>query len=360
MAARTTAKKSTKKDAGENKKSKKGKSLTFKRSFEITNALMSGENEPVVIRDIGFRPGQSFKKEEAKEGDGHIDKSNEVRNLQHGERAFLSHNDDKLNIEFWITLLPLQVEAEVTNSLKERNKIKRLLIKLFEEEGELLQKMCMAYAYNILNGSWAWRNRDTSLEASVVARLKDPSADAFVSPNALDMPLSPLLTHIQREQMKQQTGVEPQEPYQEYESVIKPLADLIAKTLLGKNAIGLKVTGTFESVPGARVYPSQCYVPGESSSSTLLFKTNESIASMTSDKIGNRLRAFDVGHGQDRVIAIDPNGVDLSSNEALRNNENSLWDIWPKFIEEQPMTDDEKFFTMAIAVRGSFMGSKDL
>jgi len=338
-----------------------GQTLAFKRAVEITDAGMSsvakdGTLTPIIQYGHGMRTTKAFDTEK-KEGGTEQDNAEKVDNLSYMNMAKLNANDDTLNINFSLTFLPIYIKPEMADSNEKYN----LIIeknKLLLSDDNALTKVANYYAFKLLNGSWAWRNRDVATKIDIEIKSKDKS---FKSNNVQNMPLHPILTNIQKE-----LGEE--DPIAKYKEILNPLAEAIKLALLGKTEpLQLNVHGEFLIQNGAAVYPSQLFLPeipkiGKSPIGRIYYEMpfnggERKQVGITGEKINNALRKYDLitdNEGRERIISVEPNGSDIVTKTAYRGAKKRVLDLYKVLLfgDFEDLNENDKVFLIGSMIRG--------
>lgn len=341
-----------------------GTTLSFRRALEITDGAMfslntlTSKESPIVAYRHGMRTTKGYDTQKPKGG---VTKDNgeDSGNLSYMEMAKLNSNDDTLKIKFSVTFLPIYCNPEIADSEKKRTLVHAKNTELINDE-EVLDKLSKFYAYQIINGSWCWRNRDVSNEIDIIVSSTNFEKDLIIN-KVRNMSLNPVLTIAQKE-----LGMI--DPLIEHEDKYMKLSLMIKDTFQGKKDIlCLKVVAELKMQDGATVYPSQLFQPiiekiGKSPLGKVLYKMpfngkGVGQTGITGEKINNALRKFDLvtnDEGIESIISIDPNGSDLVSRSALRKGNKRLISLYEKllFKEYSQLELDEKVFITGCLIRG--------
>jgi CRISPR-associated protein Csy3 len=149
---------------------------------------------------------------------------------------------------------------------------------------------------------------------------------------------------------------------------VEELAQVIEKGLSGREYALLEVTAHARMGAGQEVFPSQELILDKGSAKGQKSKTLYSVdntAALHSQKVGNALRTIDTWYEDEEglgPIAVEPYGSVTSQGKAYRQPKKkmdfySLLDNW--VLRDQPPSDQQKHFVMAILIRGGVFGEKD-
>lgn len=348
-----------------------GSTLAYRRALEITDASMfSVSNENKMTRVVPYRHGMrtslSFDKTSEKE-DTKKRSENAVANLSLVEMAKLNTEDNTLMIDFNITFLPIHIIPEIAEDSSKMNIFIYKNKQLLSCEDSLME-VSRYYAYKIINASWGWRNRDIAEAIKVVISSDSDSFNNVEVENVKNSPLNPVLTNVQKE-------LGDIDPLTIFQKEVEYLSNCIKNVFCGEGeSLSLNIKGYFKMQNGATVYPSQVFTPeavkvGKSPLGKILYTVpfnNQKIsqAGITAEKINNALRKFDLvidKNGNEKVISIDPNGSDMTTNTALRGSGKRLIDLYKVLVfkDLKDLSLNDKVFLIGCLIRGGlFQESK--
>lgn len=207
------------------------------------------------------------------------------------------------------------------------------------------------YALNLANGRFLWRNRISSEKVDVrVRHLKNGELKGEWLFDSLNYSLRDFIV-----------------PEGDFDKV-EELAQVIEKGLSGREYALLEVTAHARMGAGQEVFPSQELILDKGSAKGQKSKTLYSVdntAALHSQKVGNALRTIDTWYEDEEglgPIAVEPYGSVTSQGKAYRQPKKkmdfySLLDNW--VLRDQPPSDQQKHFVMAILIRGGVFGEKD-
>lgn len=214
-------------------------------------------------------------------------------------------------------------------------------------KAEGFTELARRYVINIANGRTLWRNRAGASDIMVNVHV-DGTDQAFnFDGKAIGI--------------KGFTNDSPD---------IRKLTELVANALCASDgALTLNVTTAAKIGYGQTVYPSQELVMDDRSGSkekkSKVLYSNDGIAALHEQKIGNALRTIDTwfadfdSHGQ--PIAIETYGAVTNLGKAFRvakgENFYSLFDSW--VLGDEPGRVEDKHYVMATLVRGGVFGGND-
>lgn len=350
-----------------------GTTLSYRRALEITDASMfsvSSENQLTRIAPYrhGMRTSLSFDKTTTKENTKKRSE-NSVANLSLVEMAKLNREDNILLIDLNILFLPIYTTPEITSDYEKMELFISKNKELLNDENSLME-VSKYYAYKIINASWSWRNRDIAKSIKVIISSDNKDFNDIELENVKKAPLNPILTNSQKE-------LGDEEPLNIFKDEVNQLSSYIRDVFYGdKSNLSLTIKGYFEIQKGATIYPSQVFTPepikiGKSPLGKILYTLpfnnhNISQVGITAEKINNALRKFDLvidKNGNEKIISIDPNGSDMTTNTALRNSGKRLIDLYKVLIFENDsinkLSQNDKIFIIGCLIRGGlFQESK--
>lgn len=360
-------------------------SLGLRRTIECTpgifteNELLNGKiiEKPLEIKLKSNRTVDSTKKE-------HAD-----FNLQNEEYCILSEDSQFLNLNYTIKIVdPFNVELS-NGKTKEEKTLEssfREFIKKIKEmdnsESDNLRKarsfIAFGFANRLVSGVAAWRNLDTAVGASTEIEIIKYSFNEETSKREIEstklsfsdvdlMGKKPFKNDKDNElTVVKPLGVEQEEKFEKlYQFIVKALFSGAKDKYVFKIKHILDLGSSNSSV-----YPSQL-ISNETDSngnkiSKVLYSLNrkegiKTTAAMTSQKIQNALRKFDIFSAEDKVISFYENGVDLSNNVAYRTGKNSFEALLKNIFEGKELSYEEYSFVLAILIKGGvyFAGKKD-
>lgn len=339
-----------------------GSVLSFRRAVQISDASMHNMDDSYISAYVhGMRTSQPASKSKKA---GEVEKSDGVGNLSVIEMAKLNTGNDILKVKFQITVLPISISPEMSDSSEKKRLIEKRNQELLKDES--LDLVSKYYAYNIINASWGWRNRISASAVKTTVKVKDITIEVD---DAHNMSIYPVLSPLQIE-----AGFK--NPLDEYSDKIEQLAQSIKKALLGETSpINIDVEGEFKLIHGGEVFPSQIFNPNEektgddkkSKIGRRFFKLpfsrknatydSRGYVGITSEKINNSLRRFDLlqdGAGEYTVIAIEPSGSDATTREAYRKSGKNLLSLYSDWLfkPESEFTTQDKVFIIGMLIRG--------
>lgn len=208
-------------------------------------------------------------------------------------------------------------------------------------------ELARRYVMNIANGRALWRNRTGASAISVGVQIEGTEQVFSFDGKALAI-----------------------KDFNGQNDDINTLAAHVANALCNEEgALTLNVTIVANIGYGQTVYPSQELVMDDRSGSkekkSKILYSNNGIAALHEQKIGNALRTIDTwyadfeNHGQ--PIAIETYGAVTNLGKAFRvakgENFYSLFDTW--VLGDEPGRAEDKHYVMATLVRGGVFGGND-
>lgn len=334
--------------------------LSFRRSLELSDAVMKAVGPkgdcPVSVYKHGKRTTAAY--EEAKDAGKANKKGDDSRNLVYGYDARLPMDCDTLKVDFNITVLPIGTDPDSCDKPEWMTALGGRIADL--RESSELSTLARCYAFNLVNGSWLWRNRDVANGIRVEVQFDDQT---LVIDEALDLSLRPVLP----------LGAEGEDPHMALRA-IDGLAEAITGALTGKRKpLVVQVIAAVKLFGGQTVWPSQLYVPEKRKEGGIqvgreFFMGDKDTPLISKEKLGNALRTFDRDHGDtrypDAIIPIEPNGGSLKFGVNLRKKGvNTAFALLPRFVnltgDQKPLTAAERRYLLGCLIRGGVYGSKE-
>ena len=301
---------------------------SFSRSIEPSDAKMSAyhsdnpsERMPIVIQEEGVlgqiahaMSDKEYKKEKAKGG----------ANPQVIETASIPVGCDRLVISYSLSVVPNSLESYSCDSAEVIESY-RTVTKRYAEIGGY-RYLAALYLYQILNGSFAWKNRFLCDDAKVTISVhnKSLSVDVFA--------LEPLVTEKHDTVSAIIADLESAVIDTDHITIAE-IIDLFAEALDGTT----RLTRFFVEFDGAveeltEVYPSQEYVRSSKQTSSKKERVSrilaghmhngKKIACLHNQKLGAAIRTIDIWNGE-RVVPINPYAGDHQTKAAYRDNTTS-------------------------------------
>lgn len=337
--------------------------FTKTRAIEVTDAVMTavysdGTMVPINIYSHRMRATHS----EAVVKDG------KTGNIAFYEMAKLPRDCDTLTVNFGAKILPLDFAPNACDG-PEWYSIFNNITKASLSDGILFAARMVAY--NILNGSWLCRNRDTAIDASldVSFGLANNTPAHIHIEDVLDWPLRPVVTGkaLQKGQP---------DPYliPEFATRLEPLAQAIFESFMSetRKVLTINVVARATMLLGDTVHPSQLFLPpgkkDKETPSRQFFKVsiNDTLhAALVAEKINNALRTYDRTYDPvagEHVIPVEPNGSFLKLNTQMRS-ENSLYAILKKIGSTggvDGLTSEERVFFVGCFIRGGVFNGESV
>lgn len=343
--------------------------LSFKRRLEITDGLMrvrhSADPRAEAIDLAVFDHGQrTTKSHEVTKGPGDTQRSGEDSgNLINGQQAKIPPHYDTLEVTTHIKVLPLLSEPNQCDNDQWHILLKHSIESM--RKSDELRLLGRYYAFNMLNGSWLWRNRTVADQIEVTIRYGEKIVRID---DALDLPVTPVAAN---------NGEKQDDPHMDCRA-IDDLANDIADALAGvTRPLRIEMTACARMMPGQAVWPSQRFTPSKrivgkqpngkeifSGRDFLLFGGAPVIAA---EKIGCALRTFDRDHRHpiytDEIIPVEPNGGSLRIGINLRRSGNDIRSLLPIFAAMsspqhriRELDDRELLYVLACLIRGGVFG----
>jgi len=323
--------------------------LAFDRKLEPSDALMysgcwedlSNEKQwdAIELFERRNRAVKSNFKAEVLEDEVELKKQVAEANLSWGDDAALTHAHDTLKVSFSLRIVSNIDEPSVCNSPSFEKLYKDKVSSYLAAE---LNELANRYAYNIANARFLWRNRLDAQQVKV-----------HVNHSSLKEPIN---FNSYNYKINQTTS---------NDAKVIRLAELIKKGLLGEEKILLTINAFAQLGEGQRVWPSQEMVlnsPKGEKSRHLFYINRDSkrIAAMHSEKIGNAIRTIDDWYDKHQEIqmpiAVEAYGSVTQRGDAYRSNKTDFKTLLLKWLNDKPVTNEQKHFVVAMLIRGGVFG----
>lgn len=332
--------------------------LAFEAKLLCSDAIMHSGNwlninsaeewQPIKIEEKSVRGTKSHW--QASGSDEHKDHAKFLQDIAQAnpqtlDNAALPFNADTLKVSWTLRVLGNLAQSSACNNPEYDGKL-GTLINGYSEEHQF-DELAKRYATNIANGRFLWRNRIGAENVRILVYLeeeKDP-----LEFNAYDFKLS---------------------NFDNNDSDLNKLASVIKQGLsdtTGEKFTFIKVIAFSKLGNGQQVYPSQDMNMEKSEKGKVLYKLNTNsdneIAAMHSQKIGNAIRTIDNWHSQadkSGPIAIEPYGSVTVRGRAYRPlNNGSFYKVLENWMNDKEPNDPEKHYMIATLIRGGvFSGEK--
>lgn len=325
--------------------------LAFEAKLLCSDAVMHSGNwqniksveklEPIKIEEKSVRGTKSHW--QASGSEEHKDHAKFLQDIaqanpQTVDNAALPFDADTLKVSWTLRVLGNLERSSACNN-PEYDKKLSALIKSYGEDYQF-DELAKRYAINIANGRFLWRNRIGAEEVNILVYLE--GEDKPLEFNAYDFKLS---------------------DFDSNDSNITKLSSIIKQGLsdnTGEKFSFIKIVAFSKLGNGQQVYPSQDMNMEKSEKGKVLYKlnadTDNEIAAMHSQKIGNAIRTIDNWHSQSDKsgpIAIEPYGSVTVRGQAYRPlNNGSFYKVLENWMNDNEPTDSEKHYMMATLIRG--------
>lgn len=312
--------------------------LSITRSMEISDGTM----ENVRIEKRTMRTVKNY------EGSKKENDKKDSANIVKGDIAYAT--GDRVRISFDIKPMPFDLKVHQCSDVAFYLNLKS---KLEHEENEhMLRKLMHYYAYNILNGRWLWRNRDVAERVFVSAKVflaQKSEPEAVISAEDADLWDRDILI-----------GGDGEIVCERYDDrAVRDLAQWLFRGIWGKENLHIHVEAHLDVENGAQMYPSQAFsektVPSQDEGKVLVQR--DGVPLITSQKIGNALRTFDVWYPSyedlREPIPVEFYGGSLKYQENLRPPKLSARYLLERYMEdEDSLAQEEKLYLLAVLLRG--------
>jgi CRISPR-associated protein Csy3 len=332
--------------------------LSFEAKLLCSDAVMHSGNwqdkesegiwQPIKIEEKSVRGTKSHW--QAGGSEDHKDHAKFLQDIaqanpQTVDNAALPFDMDTLRISWTLRVLGNLEQSSACNNPDYDDKLKEL-IKAYGEEYQF-DALAKRYAINIANGRFLWRNRIGAEKVKIWVYIEEEKEPLKF--DAYDFKLSGFDSNSQD---------------------IDRLADVIKQGLsdcTGERFTFIKIVAFSKLGAGQQVYPSQDMNMEKSEKGKVLYKlnadTDNEVAAMHSQKIGNAIRTIDDWHSQANKsgpIAIEPYGSVTVRGQAYRPlNNGSFYKVLENWMNDKEPTENEKHYMIATLIRGGvFSGEK--
>lgn len=266
-------------------------------------------------------------------------------NPQTVDNAALPFDTDTLKVSWTFRVLGNLKQPSACNVPKYEEKLSQL-IESYSGKYQF-DELSKRYAINIANGRFLWRNRIGAKDVKILVYIDGENNPLEF--NAYDFNLSTFDSDNEN---------------------INKLANIIKEGLIdnsGKQYSFIKIESFAKLGDGQQVYPSQDMNMEKSEKGKVLYKlnikTDNEIAAMHSQKIGNAIRTIDNWHSKATYsgpIAIEPYGSVTVRGQAYRPlNDGSFYKVLDNWMNDKETSEEEKHYLMATLIRGGvFSGEK--
>lgn len=336
--------------------------LAFEAKLVCSDALMMAGNwsdkgddnkwDPVKIQEksvLGtissyISPNKPEYKDPAK-----LDKKVGSANPQIVDNAALPFNKDALKVSWTLKVLGSVAKPTACNNSVFQDKLSKVIDTYIKDNS--FDELAYRYATNIANGRFLWRNRVCADDIEIHVKISSQDLLKF---DAYDVGYNFPKKDKQDENIKKLAAV-----------ISKGLSDTTGQLFSYIEVIAFVKLGN-----GQMVYPSQEMIMEKGDKSKTLYKlnanTDNEIAAMHSQKIGNALRTIDDWHsGVETIgaIAIEPFGTVSTRGKAYRHpteNKNDFYTLLEKLVIKDEDIKEEKHYFIANLIRGGvFSGESD-
>lgn len=327
--------------------------LSFEKKLVPSDAFMYGTTwsdrkdnwDPLCVREKTVRGTKDHGK--AKEKDRmKLNMEATQPNIHTVDHCSLKRIHDTLVVDFTMKVLPGMWEPIACSAPSLRGKI----VNAIESHTDGIRELARRYAINLANGRFLWRNRVGASEVEIIVQVlnRDQTVRREFTFDAYDYPIDNFDVKGDAE--------------------ISDLTQEIFDALTSKSGFALlNITGYVLLGKAQDVYPSQELVherknltDKEGTKSKVLY-SEDNVAGMHSQKIGNAIRTIDTwyeGDGCAAPLAISPYGSDTKNAVAYRTPKSKMdyYHILDKVIDGDETTDLELNFLGAMHCRGGVLG----
>lgn len=314
--------------------------LAFERKLETSDALMMAGNWQDKADDklwsgitITQRKNRST---QSAFGTKDADKIKPNPVSSDNDDANLPHDKDTLKVSFSLRVVggigtPFGCnDPEFTSAIIKKTK---------DYKADGLKELAFRYAYNIASGRFLWRNRVCAEKLSVEISVGDESPIIF---DGYGFPLNDFNSQRQNGGLSQIAG-----------AIYDGLNN-------DDHFVCLTIKAFVKLGAGQHVFPSQEMNMGEKKK--VLFRLGN-CAALHSVKVGNAIRTIDDWYGTENEpaefpIAVEPYGAVTQQGQAYRKSKIDLYTLMLDWVNDKPITDDQKNYVLANLIRGGVFGRK--
>lgn len=332
--------------------------LSFEKKLVPSDGYMYGttwenhnEVTPLTLTEKSVRGTISNREKPAVANDPlKLNAKIESPNLQRVDSCSLLPNQDTLKIQFTLKVLGGVQRPSACNSAEFKQSYSAAVAAYIGEHG--FTELAKRYATNIANARFLWRNRLGAEHIIVQVNALNEDAQQSWEFDATKIPLRDF--NVQDEK-------------------INTLATRIAEVLASEDKFLMLAVTCFAKVGKAQeVYPSEELVLDKSNSkekkSKILY-SNNGIAAMHTQKIGNALRTIDTWYADFSnpeqsagPIAIEPYGAVTNLGKAFRTpkDKQDFYSFFDSFaLGEKLARVEDEHYVMATLIRGGVFGASD-
>lgn len=274
----------------------------------------------------------------------------EKPNLQRVDTCSLLPEQDTLKLQFTLKILGGVQKPSACNSSEFKQSYRAAVSGYIEEHG--FAELAKRYATNIANARFLWRNRLGAEHIIVQVNALNENAQQSWEFDATKVPLRDFSVQDEK---------------------INSLAKRIAEVLVSEDQFLMLEVTCFAKVGKAQeVYPSEELVLDKSNSkekkSKILY-SNNGIAAMHTQKIGNALRTIDTWYADFSnpeqsagPIAVEPYGAVTNLGKAFRTpkDKQDFYTFFDSFaLGEKLARVEDEHYVMATLIRGGVFGASD-
>lgn len=326
--------------------------LAFERKLDPSDALFySGnwddrdnhQNWPTVsVQEKSVRGTISNRLKTKDPDPAKLDAAIENPNPQTVDVASLPANADTLKVAFTLRVLPGTGNPSACNDSAYQEKLLETVKSYVSNNG--FSALAKRYAINLANGRFLWRNRVGAEAVEVqIAQLRDGQPAQRWKFDALKLPLRDFNTDADG---------------------IADLTGVVNDGLSGNQHVLLQIVAFVRVGAGQEVFPSQELIMERErgKKSKTLYRVDEKIAAIHSQKIGNAIRTIDTWYeGADELgpIAVEPYGSVTTQGKAYRQPKQkmdfyNLLDNW--VLKDKAPELEQQHFVIATLIRGGVFG----
>jgi len=335
-----------------------------KRAVEFGEGVFLNDLKSDIVTNTGVQG--HFKNENSKE---------DIANIFHSEKVYLNKDDSVLTLQSKMRIVGINDTPFIINNKDLRETFIKY-VKLLKEEEEIYI-LAKAYLYNMLTGSFAFRNREnstsvkTTISYTFYSKDNEPISKKINFLN--DYRFFGLSPFIRGEKLE--SGNHNIYKLGQDQEDFNNLSLLIVEALRSEDSIlDITVVNNLTLFNGALVFPSEDFNSNPSKEKEKQIKTYyKSIAfeqyGMTPEKIGNAFRTVDSFFEDDyeniEVTPVELFGGNLRLGYNLRGKTGMI-SFQDKLLECEDIEEfinslkpEERFYILAVYVRGGLLQNKN-
>lgn len=348
-----------------------GRIITDLNFGEITNRAVKSFNDKLTKEKTKNDKKKKDEDEDEDEVEDEVKKDlSTTQNVVSSEFAYLNNDEKYLEVEYSILVNPFS-DPTAVNNIKVFNAYKNeleIIKERLSEDGKnsVLFYNAAAYAYNMINGSIAFRNRENAIDVKTIIKVETYGGEFIYDFSDINGRFLSKTPFVKREGSTLIAEGHPVNKLLDSSEKFRELVELVKRSFLSENKIEnvrLTVLNKYELYFGAKVYPSELFINKGKENTRRYYKIldritgNNTSLGFTPEKIGNALRTYDAFFSGDAnldAISIEPLGSVSNLDADLRSGKDGAFDLFRKVINEETETlnETEILFIIGNIIRG--------